>query len=82
MSTQQIPVRSGGPDAVQGMASTEIGAGLHLVLHTDEVTRRIQTDTCRLSQPPNDVAAQTPACRFGLERTLRRRRLDKERGIR
>jgi hypothetical protein len=37
MSTQQIPVRSGGPDAVQGMASTEIGAGLQLILHTDEV---------------------------------------------
>jgi hypothetical protein len=82
MSTQQIPVRSGGPDAVQGKASTEIGAGLHLILHTDEVTRRIQTDTCRLSQPPNDVAAQAPAWRFSLGRTLRRRRLDKARSAR
>ena len=78
MSTQQIPVR-GGPDIVQGMASTKIGVGLHFVLPTDEVTGRIQTDTCRLSQPPKDVAARA---RFGLGRTLRRRRLNKVRGVR
>jgi hypothetical protein len=82
MTTQQTPVRGGGPDVVQGIATTQIAAALHLVLHTVEITRRIQADTCRLSQYSNDFAAQTTACRFGLERTLRRRRLDKARGVR
>jgi hypothetical protein len=82
MSTQQILVRGGGPDAVQGMPSPEIGAALDLVRHTDEVTRRNRTDTYRLSQYSDDFAVQTPACRFGLERTLQRRWLDKAQGIR
>ena len=77
MNTQHIPVRGSTPDEVKDMASTEIGAGSYLSLRSNGPVGRIQSETCRLTQPPNDASAQTlSASRFGGDASLGPLRLD------
>jgi hypothetical protein len=77
MNTQHIPVRGSTPDEAKGMARTEIGAGSYLSLRSNGAIGRVQTETFRLNQCPNGVAAQAlPACHFASETPLGPQRLD------
>jgi hypothetical protein len=79
-TTQPIVDRESSPDEVPATA-TEIRVDGYLTLWNG--SGRIQTDSCRLSQPSHDVAERTlPACRFDAGRTPGPRRLDATRGAR
>ena len=83
MNTQDIPVRGGGPDEARGTVPPEIDAASYLSLWSDDAIGRMQTDTGRLSQPPNDTAVQIlPASRFAVGRPLERDRWDSAWGAR